>query len=553
MTDSIYFEDFYIESNFLFGITRAGEKMKFTRSERALLTLLLSKPGQILSRSQLLNTIGTDDSETTDRNIDYLISRLRKKLKDPKKNAKYIGTQYGEGYLWLANPLSKDEYQSGTPIFLHIRPAHGLTLLQHHKPNATWCLSQLVTGLKAAFDPSNRPSNRIVDNSAQDPNTAAEKDQGVFILEPSFIAIKSELHCAITVRDGRTKNIIMADRITLPIQPPLEQDSPDIKGHAQIIKDKIWQYLTYQDNVPHTARDVPLAFRLDDATALFHPGYEGLKKVEGLLRETLQKYPEDHCSKILLATLIHTTLLDESHDISDTRAEENEMETLLLDALPHVQNQPLFYLAVAKLLFFIGRGHAHLAEEIAKEALHNETTYAATFAVNGQMRIYLGDIEDGLDLLTQSLELSEKGTQFQIFLHVLRCAGFMAAERWDDSQKELALMLSSIPQDQFRRTSTSPQLSLALMLTPGDNRPASPPIMAMLAKMTPETAEGYLKRSHYTVVRLFRQQKHRSNLLRGSLKLLTERFGPGIVPDVVRESVPELCAELGADRPPVRA
>tara|TARA_R110002073_G_scaffold68128_16_gene169299 strand:- start:1614 stop:1847 length:234 start_codon:yes stop_codon:yes gene_type:complete len=77
--------------------------------------------------------------------------------------------------------------------------------------------------------------------------------------------------------------------------------------------------------------------------------------------------------------------------------------------------------------------------------------------------------------------------------------------------------------------------------------------MAMLAKMTPETAEGYLKRSHYTVVRLFRQQKHRSNLLRGSLKLLTERFGPGIVPDVVRESVPELCAELGADRPPVRA
>jgi len=50
---------------------------------------------------RLLDEVASE-SDISDRNIDFLVNRLRTKPGDSAKSPKYIATQYGEGYVWIA-------------------------------------------------------------------------------------------------------------------------------------------------------------------------------------------------------------------------------------------------------------------------------------------------------------------------------------------------------------------------------------------------------------------------------------------------------------------
>ena len=540
MTHRIYFENIYFEPDLISGRSLNGDIIKFSRHERALLSSFIKKPNRLLSRNHLLNAINREQAETIDRNVDYLISRLRKKLGDSPKNPKLIGTQYGEGYIWLAKPTSKENFSSKEKLFLLIGPAFGLQQLHKYKSYAQEAITQLATSLKKEF----YTHQQVIEYLEKDNPADIEIESAHFSLEPSFLITEKKLHCAFTVRDNKQNKIIMANRFTISLTSPLSPSDPEISHIAHLIKKNIWDQLTGHNNDLHTARDQPLAFQLDDAAALFYPNYHGLKKIGALLRETVEKNPDDHYSKILLATHLHTCLLDEQHDIQNTCEEEREIESLILEALPHIKERPLLFLASAKLLYFIGRGHQEIAKRIASDVLNNETTHAASFAVNGQISLYEGHIEEGLKFLNLALDLTEKSSQFQLYLHVLKCTAFLALKKWDECLQEVALMMSSVPQDQFRRSDTSEKLSLALLLTVGDNREVAPQIKALVATLTPEKATAYLRRAHYSVIRLFKNEQHRANIFRGSMRLLTQRFGASIIPGTVRQSVPKLCIEL---------
>jgi len=62
------------------GVMVAGEAIEFTKKEFLLLYKLVSNPGIIFTRNQLLDEIWGFDSESLDRTVDTHIKRIREKL-----------------------------------------------------------------------------------------------------------------------------------------------------------------------------------------------------------------------------------------------------------------------------------------------------------------------------------------------------------------------------------------------------------------------------------------------------------------------------------------
>jgi len=78
-------------------VTVDGSEVALTKTEFELLTLLLSRRGEVLSRQQLLDGAWPQDVVVTDRTVDVTIARLRKKIGTYAAN---IVARQGFGYLF---------------------------------------------------------------------------------------------------------------------------------------------------------------------------------------------------------------------------------------------------------------------------------------------------------------------------------------------------------------------------------------------------------------------------------------------------------------------
>ena len=77
-----------------------GKFVDLTRAEFKALALLTGHAGQVLSRDRLLHEIAHRDWDPSDRTVDVVIRRLRKKLGDDASHPRLIVTSHGEGYLF---------------------------------------------------------------------------------------------------------------------------------------------------------------------------------------------------------------------------------------------------------------------------------------------------------------------------------------------------------------------------------------------------------------------------------------------------------------------
>jgi DNA-binding response OmpR family regulator len=75
-----------------------GERVELTRQEFDLLYLLASRPGAVFTRAALLEDVWSDDTYVTDRTIDTVVSRLRKKIEIDPQDPELILTVWGVGY-----------------------------------------------------------------------------------------------------------------------------------------------------------------------------------------------------------------------------------------------------------------------------------------------------------------------------------------------------------------------------------------------------------------------------------------------------------------------
>ena len=75
-----------------------GQPLNLTVSEFQILFTLISDPGSVFSREDLLRVTAERDFNKYDRSIDVHISSLRRKLHEDSGSPQYIRTLRGIGY-----------------------------------------------------------------------------------------------------------------------------------------------------------------------------------------------------------------------------------------------------------------------------------------------------------------------------------------------------------------------------------------------------------------------------------------------------------------------
>jgi DNA-binding response OmpR family regulator len=78
-----------------------GRPVDLTRQEFDLLYRLVTRRGIVFSRSSLIQTVWQDDGYVTERTVDTLISRLRKKIERDPRDPELILTAWGVGYKFV--------------------------------------------------------------------------------------------------------------------------------------------------------------------------------------------------------------------------------------------------------------------------------------------------------------------------------------------------------------------------------------------------------------------------------------------------------------------
>ncbi|MBY4678762.1 response regulator [Marinobacterium arenosum] len=81
------------------------QQTQLTEGEFKLLNSLMNHAGQVMSREQILDQIRNREWVPSDRTVDVLIGRLRRKLGDDPANPKLILTVHGAGYLFTPKPI----------------------------------------------------------------------------------------------------------------------------------------------------------------------------------------------------------------------------------------------------------------------------------------------------------------------------------------------------------------------------------------------------------------------------------------------------------------
>ena len=74
-----------------------GATLRLTGGEAALLGALAARPNEVLSREDLAATLGMDDS--SERAIDVMVTRLRRKIETDPREPRYLHTVRGRGYV----------------------------------------------------------------------------------------------------------------------------------------------------------------------------------------------------------------------------------------------------------------------------------------------------------------------------------------------------------------------------------------------------------------------------------------------------------------------
>ncbi len=96
------FDRFTLDTHRLLVADETGAEISLGTAEFRLLHTLVSRPGVVLNRDQLLDITAGRSAQAFDRSIDNLVSRLRKRLERDPQHPELIKTVWGNGYVFTA-------------------------------------------------------------------------------------------------------------------------------------------------------------------------------------------------------------------------------------------------------------------------------------------------------------------------------------------------------------------------------------------------------------------------------------------------------------------
>jgi DNA-binding response OmpR family regulator len=89
-------------------VSLSGVEITLTATEFRLLEFLMSRPGVVFSREQLLDAVWGHDRAVTDRTVDVYILRLRQKIETDEGHS-FIRSVRGFGYSFNAEPVAAEQ------------------------------------------------------------------------------------------------------------------------------------------------------------------------------------------------------------------------------------------------------------------------------------------------------------------------------------------------------------------------------------------------------------------------------------------------------------
>ena len=528
MTQRLYFGDLAFEDNFVFAYTNTQEKIKFSKHERALLKKFITHPEKLLTRSILLDCVQETSTETFDRNIDYLLSRLRRKLRDSSQNPQYIATQYGEGYIWVAKSRHQSPDTSNN-IFLSVSSVYGLAQDKKTIHMTSLFSNALFRALLENFSAEHCIELLTEPMTEASLENRQRHNNSRYAVELSFLKLNHSVHCILVVLNRRTGQILATFRRPFSSVETPEKRQDSIEQLAMAIKSNIWDALIFRSKEPTTIANDCLAVGMYTATQLFEPGQDNSVAIENKLRDRLQENPGDHATAILLATNMHSQIYAGNFDQLEDR--EKEIEILIFEHLPYIQGNALYLASVAERLYELG--HVDLAENLAERALDIGSSFSACYMVLGRIKIYQGHILEGLSYYELSEAMTEKDSTFFLLLQIRKCIAFKAL---GDKKQVDDILAYILPRVSGKLYKTGLQLFFL-----ADNPKALGIVIKAQAALIPKAAAFHtLKLLHHTSVKHFKNPLHRLNLLRGMVSLFVDRFGEDIVDEPIKQCVPEL-------------
>lgn len=511
----------FCDTDFAPDFTRArrddGADLTFTRGESQVLAILIRNAGRVVTRNQVLDAMSDVGSDKSDRNVDYMINRLRRKLADSPRDPRFIATRYGDGYVWLPRPAGTRPLATGAHAV--VGPVRGYRHLGDAAPQAR----RLADLFQARFAANFGADRKVVFDPDCPPPSAFREGAPQIGVEMTFLRDSAGLECivhATAFRSGMTYSI---SRHRIPADPARSADLPDAAAAlATRLAAEIWKSLTLT-----ASRREPLAVAMHNAAQSIQGGLPGWAESHRRLQQLAADSPDDHAIQIMLAANIHSKYVQHGMEIlssgPDTRAEdEARIEALVTANLPHVQHDPFLAATAAKLLFFIDRGYRRMAMDLIEEVHRTSAAVAPSLVILGMLRTFAGQIDDALSALDQAQEMAEPGSELEVYILCLKCQTLMATHDRAGLDAVLARLYALRPPIQF-----------VYDLLYGPEQAPSPAAAMALQQMTPEQARGLLIFTDYMCGRFFAHEDHRRNTLRVPMALLTRHFGPGIVPEEV--------------------
>lgn len=489
-----------------------GTDVQFTKIEASLLKYMARNPGQVITRGALLAALNGDGADKNDRSIDFVINRLRHKLRDDPKTPNYIATRYGEGYIWLGEKQAAPHPASGAHAV--VGPCLGLQYLTSHAPKAEEFAHTFHSSFKADFA-DNLPV--IFDPDSPKASEYGSDQAPVIGIELSFVEDGGRLDCVFRGAFLKTERTFYVARRTICADGG--RDTPDLAALIELTMADIRKHLAVGGN-----EDKPLAVSMIDSGTTFSGVKGHWSENDESLRKIIANAPDDHRSKIMLATNIHTKYLQDGVSIfasgaDPRRQDEDDIEELVLQSLPHLNDDPSFLIVAAKLLFFVDRGYGEMAMDIALRAHRETTSLLASLPVIGQMYVFIGENEKGNAAIDQALEQCPTGTQLEVYLLILKCEALAAVADYDGIDRVLARVYAQVPQI---------ETLMEVLFTNPEN--PSKAAQQELVGMSRKQAQGMLLYMHYVYGRLLQNPQHRQNAYRTSFTLFTRQFGKDIIP-----------------------
>jgi len=97
LPDQLRFDDVVVDFR-RYEAQKGGKPLEMTRKEFGVLRLLAARPGEVLTRDELLSEVWGYESYPTTRTVDNHVALLRSKLEHDPSTPRHVLTVHGVGY-----------------------------------------------------------------------------------------------------------------------------------------------------------------------------------------------------------------------------------------------------------------------------------------------------------------------------------------------------------------------------------------------------------------------------------------------------------------------